>query len=312
MAFGEAFKIAPLKLHHPAAGLRKLLYSLVGAPKGFFINGDTGIVLAQFETGDKPGNVTFQMRITDSATGLFRTLENITLEPRHRDTELSQNGPGGTACKHGAQVDLVAFDDEFSCNCTDTLFTGTNCEEPIACTGNAVRVGTTCRAFEPIFSSERVEPSGATGYIDPVATPTVVAIGDNFRIAPLALLDSSNVSAGTLEEVQYSFRGGSAEFFVNSATGVVVAQFTEADKGKARCRLRVDNLDMTRTIHVIMCDTRARSTKGIQRPGGQRARCAVRRDSTTHMTELWTEQRHRHSFRHWRALGLSWECFLCE
>ena len=103
-----------------------------------------------------------------------------------------------------------------------------------ACPENTVLVNDTCREFAPVFSNRRVGTGNVTGYIDPAAAPVVtVAIGDNFRIAPFQLLGNSTVSSGTVEDVQFSLIGAPPEFFINSASGVVVAQFTPDDNGKA-------------------------------------------------------------------------------
>jgi len=45
------------------------------------------------------------------------------------DMALSANGPNGGVCRNGGQaIDTVEFDGTFTCNCTDTLFHGDNCE----------------------------------------------------------------------------------------------------------------------------------------------------------------------------------------
>jgi hypothetical protein len=44
------------------------------------------------------------------------------------DTDVAAYGPNGTACVHGVRVDGTPMDDSFTCNCSETKYSGSLCE----------------------------------------------------------------------------------------------------------------------------------------------------------------------------------------
>ena len=232
VAVGDTFKIAPLPLDLartvPSSGsVDDLGYLLANAPDGFYINSETGAVLAQFGSGSANRTFVITTRVQDKS-GLQRDLESISLTAQYRDTDSGANGPNGLDCANGKAVDEILFNRHFVCDCTGTVFTGTNCETLRAsCPQNTARINATCRSFEvaPLAGRTRSGPA----YLEPLASPTV-AVGEAFRIARRKLdLLATNVTSGSVSEIRFSLVGAPEGFFVNSETGTVLAQFEPQD-----------------------------------------------------------------------------------
>ena len=64
----------------------------------------------------------------DTATGNTAVVKAWNFTVQRRDTSLPSNGPRGVGCTHGKPVDDVAFDRSFTCDCSQTKYTGVNCE----------------------------------------------------------------------------------------------------------------------------------------------------------------------------------------
>ena len=190
VAIGDNFRIAPFSLLNSSnvstGTLAEVQFTLVGAPPEFFINSATGVVVARFTPREERRVFNISMVATD-ASGLTAVVEEMHLQAEYRDTDPLLNGtylygPNGNGCGPGQPVDLVAFDRNFSCDCSATLFTGANCETLRVdgkCPPNTVLVNDICRSFKPVFSSERIRTSSTGEYIDPRnVTGGIVAIGD--------------------------------------------------------------------------------------------------------------------------------------
>eukprot|EP00039_Didymoeca_costata_P014406 m.232350 g.232350 ORF g.232350 m.232350 type:complete len:1363 (+) comp16017_c1_seq17:341-4429(+) len=94
-------------------------------PGKFFVD-QNGNSLARTENS---GTFHGELLAIDSFSAELAVVKNWTFRVLPRDTTNSSNGPNGYGCQNGGLViDNVPFDEQFTCECNDTQFTGLNCE----------------------------------------------------------------------------------------------------------------------------------------------------------------------------------------
>ena len=132
VAGSAAQTIGPVGLQvveHNAPGTFQ--FSLVDAPPGFLVDPATGQIEARARVGpDTPrGKLDFMASLyAVDSFGDRAVIQVLQIEIRHADTEFAANGPGGSDCENGKQVDVIKFDFRYTCNCEETRFVGTNCQ----------------------------------------------------------------------------------------------------------------------------------------------------------------------------------------
>jgi len=214
-----------------------LAFSLAnGAPPGFFIQSDKGVVQGAFRSSTD--NSTSQ-NITVVATdkdGLTAAVETITFFVQHRDTDPELNfkyGPNGKGCGTGDEVDETPFDLAFTCSCPK-LWSGDNCEKAFECPPNTQQTAgqATCRPFNLIVgnrSKASVQMNNVYNLtVGSTALNAIVGVGDTFVIPTLEVLNG-NYSDPTSTEIAYSVRtvGKSTRsvFYIKPGEGEVQGLF---------------------------------------------------------------------------------------
>ena len=89
------------------------------------INTATGLVQA---LPSRPYTADVAVTAVDS-TGDTATVANWSFTAHYADTVTPAYGPNEADCTNGARVDITRYDESFSCNCSETIFTGENCEQ---------------------------------------------------------------------------------------------------------------------------------------------------------------------------------------
>ena len=131
----------------------KVTYSLTGAPQyqGLFLDANNAEIWAipkeptrNPDHPDKEGVwMTVKTIATHQSSGKAAVVRTIHIRVRSKDEATPANGPNGRACLNGGTpIDTISFNNEFTCNCSNTTFTvGDNCEfEPLDTTGAVVGV----------------------------------------------------------------------------------------------------------------------------------------------------------------------------
>lgn len=103
-------------------------------PEGFLIDPHTGVIAGA--TVKKPldlrGSLSYNATlyaygVAQELSGLV-VLERMTIVVRYPDSKDPRNGPYGIGCEHGGTpVDQVPFNQLFTCDCSNTAYTGSNC-----------------------------------------------------------------------------------------------------------------------------------------------------------------------------------------
>lgn len=180
-ALGETYRFAPINVssgggfidggedaHYEVTfGLRWLNAS---SPRGFFIDGVTGEVVATI-----PSSVGYYVASVEALNPRTQplTLYSILFEFRPADTTIATNGPNRQDCIGGTRVDRIPFDDQFTCDCTGTTLTGANC------------------GVQPAFSlPDWVHETVSAGAYN----QTQWALGETYQIEPIAFAESQNRS----------------------------------------------------------------------------------------------------------------------
>lgn len=130
-AIGRTYQVNVANITNPRTAnatfdVDDVTFQLLPNPPGFFIDGDTAAFIGQPAA---PLNVTSVLRGVVDGT-LPANLTTIVFEFLPADVDVPANGPGGAACLNGGTpVDLVEFDNAFTCDCSTTSgYVGANCE----------------------------------------------------------------------------------------------------------------------------------------------------------------------------------------
>lgn len=114
-----------------SVNVSELTFSVTPLPDNFFVDVDTAEMI---------GVPDEEFSIVSTVTANFAfarpaIVANITFNFRVADTAVASNGPNGQDCQSTDQrVDVVPFNDAFTCNCSARgviLFTGPNCKDPL-------------------------------------------------------------------------------------------------------------------------------------------------------------------------------------
>ena len=128
---GEAVRFAPIKLTDVGDDVDPSLCSFtigLGAPPGLFIESKTGEVLGY---PIQVGNFTVDL-FAVNRLGSKALVETFIMVIMEADGTNSSNGPKGRGCNSGQIVDTTTFDNAFACDCSATMFSGLNCDVPMA------------------------------------------------------------------------------------------------------------------------------------------------------------------------------------
>lgn len=250
-AVGDAYQIAPLELLNTTefstvgGTLDSLRYALNGSlPDGLFVKTTSGEILVSFTDDDKDKKYMVELVVVDGAES--RTLETMQMHVRYRDIEdpdlNNQNafGPNNKLCEHGGVPfdDEYEFDQNYQCDCSNTGFTGANCETEIprviGCPVNATLDENICKYFDlAIDATSRKEKNG-TEYADPEEMEdTFYAVGEAYRVAPFEIDASATTpSIGGVDGITYTLNEDAPDnFFLSTTSGELFWQFGPRDNG---------------------------------------------------------------------------------
>lgn len=105
-------------------------YTIKDAPDGFLINPKTGLIQG---TPTTVGDYTMGLYVIGANSMEEAKLEDIVIKTRFDDTTQARYGPNSRSCfADGVPVDNVKFNQQFTCNCAQTRFTGENCDKLLA------------------------------------------------------------------------------------------------------------------------------------------------------------------------------------
>ena len=139
-AVDQLYRIAPRHIINASttysSGSRNdVIFSMTGAPEGFFLNPTTGEMLGSFAAFPKENEtntktVDIKLKATDQG-GAVQTVETMKLHVRHLDVDVPAYGPGNQTCTNGgiAVDDANRFDGKFGCDCSNSAFEGAACTE---------------------------------------------------------------------------------------------------------------------------------------------------------------------------------------
>lgn len=151
-AANTTYKVAPINsstvLTTTQTKGSELQYSLRNAPNGFFVDGSNGEILAvpseptfQNGTANASGIVIAELVATNPSTngGGDVVVQNISIRVRNKDEANLKHGPNREGCKNGGSpVDDIPFDNHFRCDCSQTRYSGENCEKNDGTDGSTV------------------------------------------------------------------------------------------------------------------------------------------------------------------------------
>eukprot|EP00039_Didymoeca_costata_P010502 m.141424 g.141424 ORF g.141424 m.141424 type:complete len:1767 (+) comp14850_c0_seq6:155-5455(+) len=95
-----------------------------GPPGRWLIDSETGAILG---VPSKTGSYTAELIARDEA-GASVVLKDWDFEAKIRDIDVPDFGPNGMKCEHGATLDEIPYNGEFTCDCEGTEYTGSNCQ----------------------------------------------------------------------------------------------------------------------------------------------------------------------------------------
>jgi hypothetical protein len=265
--------LPPIEILHSANEFGNITFAIDNAPPGFFVNADNGEVLAQpfFAAENELGEeVAYDTTIfaIDGATGARALIEAIRFTVISRDIAIATNGPNSKRCSHGQPVDGVQFDATFSCDCTQTAYTGDNCETKRECEPNQSLTddGQCIEFILDTVHNERTQ-TGAK-YTDP-ATVSYFAVGATYRIAPIQIASTTQPSVGSFAAADFRYivhaeEDGAlpANLVQNAASGEILIIIEAADADRT-FNVITDVIDQagalveleTMTLHVKYRDT---------------------------------------------------------
>lgn len=127
-----AFLLPPFNLTSVKDGTSdKPTFTVDGTPDTFFINPSTGAIFAKPSLEDE-NNFTATIFAIDGDGGPRAEIESIHFTVVRKDIDVPTNGPGKKDCVHGKRVDGTRFDNQFTCNCTNSGFEDSNCSSSVA------------------------------------------------------------------------------------------------------------------------------------------------------------------------------------
>jgi serine/threonine protein kinase len=245
-AVGGTYRFASLQINAtstvPSTGsVAELKYTIRGEsedgaaalPRGLFMKADSGDVLVEFDASDAAEqNHTAVIEVQDEG-GAVVVLETLIFRVKYRDTDPNHphfiaNGPNGEGCTNGGVVEDVdedQFDGRYSCNCDSIPFSGDNCEIATRCMPTQSFVNGACKTFRLDVGSTRVAAENVQ-YTDPIEMEnTFYTVDETYRIAPLAVLDTTEYSNGGKNELTYEMLNPPDGFFLSPTTGEMVGSF---------------------------------------------------------------------------------------
>ena len=218
-----------------------ITFSLVDAPEsGFFVNSKTGEISCTFVT-EYNDDVEFQL-IAQDAGGEQIEIEEFVFKAKRVDTTIDTNGPGGKACKHGTTVDSTKFDGAFTCNC-NTFYKGDNCDDfqPRVCRKDQTLVSDECKTFFlEVSGNKRTMTATDSKYHSNPQNETFYEIDQSYRIAPLDILNTTEVSQGDISQITYSLQASGENaitklpdgFFIDPVVGEFTFKFNAEQDGE--------------------------------------------------------------------------------
>lgn len=251
-AVGGTYKIAPLEVLQTTTfstvggTLDSLRYALNGSlPDGLFVKTTSGDILVTFDPSNEGETYTVDLDVIDGSKR--RNLERMTMPVKYRDIDDPDNvaefGPNKTACAHGVPFDDInEFDGQYACDCSGTLFEGSNCQVPMQqvlnCEDGSALVDGECAFFDlKIDKQNRAKnaKNGTSDYTDPIAMQdTFYEVGVSYRVAPFEILTTTvqSDSTGDLADITYTLSAGSPDsFFLSTTSGELFWRFGPQDSG---------------------------------------------------------------------------------
>eukprot|EP00041_Stephanoeca_diplocostata_P038833 m.1559122 g.1559122 ORF g.1559122 m.1559122 type:complete len:2011 (+) comp25275_c1_seq7:178-6210(+) len=225
-AINTTYYVAPVNITDATYdGIRvntsALTYDLEPLPRGFFVDTSTGTVLA---TPQAVGNTTCRLVAMYPGT-VAAVVYTIQFDMLLADVDVAGYGPNGRPCAHGVAVDAVPFDHRYTCNCTDTLYTGPNCNQ--------------VQPLPLLYVTVDGQYFPADGIDYMPYTTRLWTLGDTHYVAP------ANVVSGTVNDVAINvsqlsyFVDAACEhrdgIFVDTATGEIL--FDALHDGILTCSL---------------------------------------------------------------------------
>jgi hypothetical protein len=139
---GASYKIAPPILDDSTTSVssgtvENIKFELTVEPpvQGFFLDPTSGEMFFQLAPPkDKSpaefnvANVSHIISLTAVDAGGARVVETMKMYFRYKDGDVKDYGPNEQLCANDVEpLDLIPFNEEFTCNCAGTLFEGANC-----------------------------------------------------------------------------------------------------------------------------------------------------------------------------------------
>jgi hypothetical protein len=125
-AVGDTYRFASIileKVENTDDSLADISFTIEGAPPGFLIDPADGYIQG---SPLMVGSHTVSLVAVDSQN--YKTVvETFTVNVQMKDTDSPSFGPNGAGCAFGQPVDADRFDQMFTCDCTSTSYTGSNC-----------------------------------------------------------------------------------------------------------------------------------------------------------------------------------------
>lgn len=141
VAFGSLVTVDPVTIeafeHAPFGNItdgdRGLTFSATEIPPGVLLDPRSGLLRGSPE--QKPATLGGHIRYNTTVSvgdgkGQTAIVTKCPIEVRFADRDHSKNGPNGRGCGPGRVVDLIPFDRQFDCDCSDTAYSGINCDNP--------------------------------------------------------------------------------------------------------------------------------------------------------------------------------------
>eukprot|EP00039_Didymoeca_costata_P028613 m.21710 g.21710 ORF g.21710 m.21710 type:complete len:1654 (+) comp7215_c0_seq1:164-5125(+) len=93
-------------------------------PGRFYVDSSGGVLIYP----ERKGNYHSKLVAKDDA-GSQVVVKSWSFQILPSDLANVSNGPNGRDCTRGTRIDLIAFDEEFTCDCKDTKYNGPNCDD---------------------------------------------------------------------------------------------------------------------------------------------------------------------------------------
>ena len=115
-----------------------LAFTMDGAPSGFLLDPADGFVQGMPTASSAGNNYTMKVYAVDKISNQKALLQSIAMNVKYADVDVISNGPNNVGCENGDAVDVIAFDNSFSCDCSGTVFEGANCETKAAASASSL------------------------------------------------------------------------------------------------------------------------------------------------------------------------------